>query len=585
MLLLRSSIVLYTIACATKFLCLCEYFVSCIVMLVMSMKVSLFPAIQRFLVKRPRYVVRNAVCVVALLGWGQVAPHMCQQAYADTVTQDGQQTAAALPSASSDQGQSHILVAKATPSNGLETARNENMSGLDGAWQTQFIRSLVGNNGVLSLDLSPIDQSDRVQDSFSLRESVSSALLNSNELKSAVEAVKSRYWDKMGANSQYLPTTTLDTAVGREHSRPASYNDLNGDRVLDNTHLRRDRNLLIRQPIIDLSIISDAIMSADKQGLADFERVETQNTVAANTVSAYLRLLQSQVAVRLAENYKVYLDNLSDVMQKRVDAGGASAADLDRIVSRSTAAESARVEASGEAEVALAEFKRLTGASPIKIIVPDRLSLDIPSSVTAATKVAYIKNPKYMGDLLKIDLAKDDRNKSYASLLPKVYAQMNSSYSYNAGGAANANPVDGVYKTQRTDSAMIVAQWQLNGLTPAAGVASAMAKEKQSYYDSMDTRQKIDQGIRANYTAVSSAQKRIAVLQKAVEANERVVTGFEDQYKNGTRSLFDLLDSYEQLYNSRLNLSRVIFAYALASYQIHQQMGDIVPSLIQKDKR
>ena len=461
----------------------------------------------------------------------------------------------------------------------MDSEGNENAE-IAPAWQADFIRGLTGTDGVLSLDLQAVGQEERLQESVRLDEAVSIALQNNNELKASIAGVKSKEWDTMGTYSQYLPSVNLDVAVGRERSRPGSYNDSNGDRVLDNKHLRRDRSLLVRQPIMDLTVIADIFSAKDKQSIADIDKLGTRDTVALGTVTAYLKLLQSQVAIQLADQYRVYLDGLAKVMQARVDAGGATAADLDRVVSRSTLAESARMEAVGEFEINLAEFKRLTGVMPMKIVVPSRLAPDIPADMVSASKRAYLNNPTYLGALKKIDLDKDDRHKAYASMMPKVYAQYSGVYSYNAGGAANANPVDGVYATQRTDTAMIVAQWSINGLTPVAGALSAVEKEKQSYLQSVDVRKRMDQAIRANYTAVNSTKKRLAVLQKTVEANERVVKGFEDQYKSGTRSLFDLLDAYEQLYNSRLNLTRVIFAYTQASYQIRQQMGEIVPSII-----
>lgn len=451
---------------------------------------------------------------------------------------------------------------------------------VDPVWQAQFIKDLAGNDGVLLLDLQPAGPDERLQESVRIDEAVSIALLNNNELKASIAGAKSKEWDTLGTYSQYLPSVNLDMAVGRERSRPASYNNLNGDRETDNKHLRRDRSLLVRQPIIDLAIIADIFSAKDKQKISDIEKLETRDTVALGTVTAYLRLLQSQVAIQLADQYRVYLDQLIQVMQARVDAGGATAADLDRVVSRSTLAESARMEAVGEFDISLAEFKRLTGVVPMKLIVPAHMAPDIPLEMTLASKKAYASNPSYLVSLKKIDVAQDDRHKSYASVLPKVYAQYSGVYSYNAGGSANANPVDGVFATQRTDSAMIVAQWALSGLTPVAGALSAGAKENQSYFQSLDIRQRMDQAIRANYTAVSSTKKRLAVLQKTVGANERVVQGFEAQYKSGTRSLFDLLDAYEQLYNSRLNLTRVIFSYTQASFQIRQQMGEIVPSII-----
>lgn len=472
-----------------------------------------------------------------------------------------------------------------SPKESLQSAQQVSLPTVSLEWQAQFLKTLFGGDFVTTPSSLISDKVKvHVVESLGIDDSVAMSLQNNNELKSSLEAVRSKYWEKMGIYSQYLPTVSLDLAVGRERSRPASYNDLNGDRETDNTHLRRDRNLLVRQPLMDLSVIAEALSARNKQNLSELERDDTKNTLSLETVSAYLKLLQSQIAIHLADQYKTYLDNLTDVMKVRVESGGSSSADLDRILSRSTMAESARMEAQAEFDIGMAEFNRLTGAAPLKIQVPDILAPDIPETAASAAQVAVANNPKYLMDLLKMDLAKDDRNKGYASLAPKVYAQFNGNYSYDAGGAKNANPVDGVYETQRTDSAMIVAQWQLNGLTPASTVLSSMAKEKQSYFQSLDTRQKVEQALSANYTAVESTRQRLEVLQKTVEANERVVTGFEEQYRNGTRPLFDLLDAYEQLYNSRLNLARVIFAHAQASYQVRQQMGDIVTALVRERK-
>lgn len=492
------------------------------------------------------------------------------------------------PVATAQKADVGVTVGQANP-NSLDTVQSSRRepSSVSSEWQAQFLNSLYAGSGFVPTPPPAsvnVGQS-QIVDYLGVNDAVLLSLQNNNELKSAIEAIRSKYWEKMGVYSQYLPTVSLDLAVGRERSRPASYNDLNGDRETDNTHLRRDRNLLVRQPLMDLSVIEEAFVARNKQNVSELEKEDTKNMVVLGTVSAYLKLLQSQISMHLADQYKTYLDNLIDVMRVRVQNGGSPAADLDRILSRSAMAESARMEAQAEFDMSMAEFSRLTGAVPLKIQVPSVLSPPIPESALAAAKIAMVHNPKYLLDVQKVALARNDRDKGYVSLAPKVYAQFNGNYSYDAGGAKNANPVDGVFETQRTDSAMIVAQWQLNGLTPAATVLSSMAKEKQSYFQSLDTRQKIEQALSANYVAVESTQKRLEVLQRTVEANERVVTGFEEQYKNGTRPLFDLLDAYEQLYNSRLNLARVIFANAQASYQVREQMGDIVPALIRNERK
>ena len=50
--------------------------------------------------------------------------------------------------------------------------------------------------------------------------------------------------------------------------------------------------------------------------------------------------------MQLADQYETYLDDLSRRMTMRFDGGGATKADLDRIVGRSTIAESAKTKRS-----------------------------------------------------------------------------------------------------------------------------------------------------------------------------------------------------------------------------------------------
>jgi adhesin transport system outer membrane protein len=164
--------------------------------------------------------------------------------------------------------------------------------------------------------------------------------------------------------------------------------------------------------------------------------------------------------------------------------------------------------------------------------------------------------------------------------MPKLVGQYTNSYSFNAGGAAEGNPVDGVYPTQKTQTVMLVAQWSLNGGTSVAGGLSGIAKEREMNLRALDVRARIEQGIQTGYAAINAAHQREAVVQRSVDADQRVVKDFEEQYKNGGRSLFDMLDAYEQLYNARLNLMRVVIAEAKAAYQVHRQMGNLQQSIL-----
>jgi adhesin transport system outer membrane protein len=260
--------------------------------------------------------------------------------------------------------------------------------------------------------------------------------------------------------------------------------------------------------------------------------------------------------------------------------GGGANPDFDRIISRVGNAESARIEAEGQFQTSLSEFSRLTRIVPSSLVIPRALIPAIPSTVDEAQERALQSNPTYHAALAKVHLAERDRQKAYAALSPKLSIQYSDSYSYNAGGAALGNPVDGVYPTQKTQSLMLVAQWTLNGGTSVTEAMSAGAKIREMQFHAQDARATIEQAISSGYTARNAAQRRKDVLLKSVAANARVVSGFEEQYRDGGRSLFDLLDAYEQNYGAKLSLIRVEIAHAKASFQIRRLMGELANSIV-----
>ncbi len=440
-----------------------------------------------------------------------------------------------------------------------------------------YFKKITGDEG-MPLNISEASAHADIQAPVHLDEAVAFALRNNFEISAAQEKTAVAYWEKMGAYSQFIPSVQVSMDTGPERSQPASINDSYGNRVVDNVHHRRDRSITVNQPLIDLSLIADILSATDKEDVAKIDRRDVREGVAFDTISAYLSLMQARIAIQLADDYKRYLEKLVVRMKARVEGGGAPSADLDRIRGRVAIAEGARIEAVGEYEARLAELRRITKITPPEIVIPATLAPVLPAKTQEAMEMALRSNPSYLASIKKTELADDDRNKAFSSFLPKLSFQYSNSYSYNAGGAAGGNPVDGVYPTQKTQNVMLVAQWNLSAPSAVSGVAS-IAKEREMNFRSLDIRSRLEEGIKAGYSSINAARARQLALKKTIDADERVVKGFEDQFENGARSLFDLLDSYEQLYNARLNFIRVTIAGAKAAYQVHRQIGELIPTV------
>ena len=474
------------------------------------------------------------------------------------------------------------LPASALPASSASTVE----SSLDNnAWKdSEFINGLEGGEGFVTLDLQGGSVKPDIADPILLNEAVAFALKNNFESQASSASVKSAHWEKIGAYSMYGPAIDLKVSTGTERSTPAAYNDSTGTRVPFDDHRRRDRVYALRQPIIDLAVISDILSAGSKEDFAGETQRDAREGIAYDTVNVYLKLLQASISVKLADQYKGYLDDLAKRMQARVEGGGATPGDLDRIKGRATIAESARIEAVGEYQADLAEFKRLTHVTPARLVIPDKLSPVVPADADTAVERATVLNPSYMASLLKIDVAKGARNRAFAELAPKVSLEWSDTYEYDAGGAAHGNPVDGIYPNQDDERVLLVAHWAINGGNEISAGMAGIEKIREARYRAQDVRMRIEQGIQSSYNAINAANLRLAVVKKGVEANARVVKDFEYQYENGGRSLFELLDAHEQLYSSRLNLMRLAISRAQASYLIRRQIGDLVPTLIDSEQ-
>ena len=90
--------------------------------------------------------------------------------------------------------------------------------------------------------------------------------------------------------------------------------------------------------------------------------------------------------------------------------------------------------------------------------------------------------------------------------------------------------------------------------------------------------------MRNGFDAMNSANGRIEAVTQAVEANSKVAVAFEEQYMAGSRQLLDLLDAYERLYQSQLELTALLVAEAQASYLMRREMGELEPAILSPDK-
>jgi adhesin transport system outer membrane protein len=80
--------------------------------------------------------------------------------------------------------------------------------------------------------------------------------------------------------------------------------------------------------------------------------------------------------------------------------------------------------------------------------------------------------------------------------------------------------------------------------------------------------------IEINYRTLDAVNKRIEVARQAYQTNKNVADVFLDQLTTGNKQLLDVLDAYQQAYQSRVDLASMLFLKADISYQILRNTGN-----------
>ena len=81
------------------------------------------------------------------------------------------------------------------------------------------------------------------------------------------------------------------------------------------------------------------------------------------------------------------------------------------------------------------------------------------------------------------------------------------------------------------------------------------------------------------WAARTITNDRIAALTRQIAADRRVIEAYTKEYELGQRSLIDLLNAYNQLFNARVQLESTKGTAVFADYQLLAAMGQLLAYL------
>ena len=365
----------------------------------------------------------------------------------------------------------------------------------------------------------------------------------------------------------YFPSVDLESGIGFEDS-----DIVNRD---SDTLLRSEAKISLRQLVFDGWETSSRV-SVAKANLKAATAVlgAQQQETSLQAAASYIDVFRSKRFVSLAKknlkNHKV----LGKRIKKRAQTGYGNKANLAQVNARIALANARLIRFQGELDTATAQYQESVNELPPEgmtlPIIPDEL---VQEDVDSLIATAIMNNPALLASVHRIDEKVALTEQVESEFMPKIHVNLSSSWNDN---------VDGTRGKNNDTMGMVNLKYNLfNG-------AGSLARWDRANYELDHATQlmnaykrQVIKEVRSAYIQLHVAHSRLPALKSHVKMASKVLKASYKQFKLGQRSILDLLDQRNELFQAEIALLTEQTRKIYATYRLLASQGDLLGYLQQ----
>ncbi|WP_050932779.1 TolC family outer membrane protein [Vibrio harveyi] len=399
-----------------------------------------------------------------------------------------------------------------------------------------------------------------------LEQAVENTLISNPDIKSAFNEFVSKRYVNEASSGAYLPSVDLDAGVGYEGINPAESNRKSTDLT------RKEATITLTQLIWDGSAtLNDIDRTAADAESVRYQLLADAQDKALEVAKVYLDAVKAYEVLTLSENnLKVHKKIYQDI-KKRVDSGIGSTADLTQVEARLAKAHGNLVAAQNNLFDTHTIFTRLVGQAPQGLIFPRADQNFIPYTVDDAIDLAFNSHPVIKISKADVDSAKFQYKQSKGNYYPTVSVEASQTWRDDAAG------IEG---NSDETTAMLRMRYNLyNGGSDSAN-AESFAYQLNKAKDLRERAYRnVEEGLRLSWSALDLTQQQKQFLSDHVDSASETVIAYEKQYRIGKRTLLDLLNTENELFEARKDYLDAKYAEQYAKYRVMNATGQLLNAL------
>ena len=403
-------------------------------------------------------------------------------------------------------------------------------------------------------DESPVEATE------SLRDAIVAALKGNPEIQIALAQQDDARYAVNEARAGYLPHIDMTLAYGREMAKAGH--------AADTWRYRTEGSVTLNQNLWDFGVtINDIKRARASYRSAQWGTRERIEAIAYDITNAYLGVVQRQKLVDLGGEEIAATQKILRIVTVQKDLGLTTQADIDRAQSRLQNVQSALLDRKSALQQARNSYRRLTDHLPGAVGDLPGAAQALPVSAEGAVDLLATHSPALAQAVEDRRSLEKQYDSQASAVFPRIGLQLQGNYKYDVMGA-----------TGRADDAraMVTVSYRLfNGGADSALKHRIGARLRQSDFELDRRRREVEQDIRIDYEALDAARQKIATINGEIDSAQSVVQLYRQQFREGKRTVFDLLDSEQILFGARAAQVTNAAAMQAAEYRVLQKLGGL----------
>ncbi|MGI2260669.1 TolC family outer membrane protein [Shewanella sp. GXUN23E] len=417
--------------------------------------------------------------------------------------------------------------------------------------------------------------------SDTLEQAVAKTLDTNPELKVAFNRFKAKEAQIDQAFSGYLPNVEVSAGWGLENTDSPSTrrNTLNKSGEIE---LKRgEAGISIRQMLFDgMRTSSEVDRSTYETTAEQWTLIAAAEDIALEVARVYLNFLQAEQVLTLAQKNLQTHTEIYNQIKQRTNSGLGSTADLSQVTGRLARANANVIAAQNNLYDAIAEYRNITGAVPSDMIMPVPDADQIPATYENAIKTASEYHPVLKSASQDILAAESEKGARESSYYPSITIELNGNWNNDLNGENGRSFTSDVGGYSNDLQAMVRMRYDL-----FAGGRDA-AQNRESAYKINEAKEirerayrQIVEGASLAWNAYELLPPQKQYIRQHVVAAKETQVAYAQQFNLGQRSLLDLLDTENELFEARKDYLRAEFDETLAQYRVLNATGQLLNSM------